>query len=303
MKRLRRVAVLAATLVLAGAGLVGAEAAAAPVAIVAALSGSGTLHASGASAELRLFDRLAVGDVVSLAADATAVVAFVNGNRFEVQGGGTVTVGQVELQTERGVVNALKPVGTVPAVAAIPAAHSPGRRSGAIRVRSGSLWGAEVENLYPRDGAASLACATKLTFTSVVSATEYRVDVEDELGETVFQAETRSPEVIIPGGVLKPDTEYYWRVRTVGRRLDGGRGEALFVTLSAENAAAREAIRQRVEAEGGDGALLLLAEVDRSLGLYREACETLVRAGAGDPTNPHIEAARRAFLCSEYAID
>jgi hypothetical protein len=134
----------------------------------------------------------------------------------------------------------------------------------------------------------------------VVSAREYRIDVEDELGETVFQLETRSPEVNIPAGVLKPDTEYYWRVRTVGRRLDGGRGEALFVTLSKDDAAARGKIKEQVEAEDAAGALLLLAEVDRSLGLYREACETLDRARECEPGNTHIEAAKEAFLCSEY---
>jgi hypothetical protein len=211
-----------------------------------------------------------------------------------------VTVVAEELKAERGVVHQLETVATVPAVARIPAAEYPGRRSGAIRIRSGSLWGAEVEGLYPRDGAGAFAEATVLTFRTLSNAASYRVDIEDEVGETVFAVETRSPEVVIPKGVLVPGTEYYWRVRTVGQRESGGRGEAVFVTLSADDVRARNRIRTAAESEGSANAVLLLAEVDRSLGLFREACRALDRAADQDTGNPHLTAAQDAFNCGEY---
>jgi len=291
----------AVCLVVVAALAAGIAAATGPVAMVAELSGSAHLTSGDDSRDLKLFARLSVGDAIVLDAEAEAVVAFVSGARFRIEGPAEVRVAEDDLKAVKGSVSALQPVGTVPAIAAIPSGEKPGRRSGAIRIRSASLWGSEVESLYPRDGASAVAGQTTLSFQPLVNAETYRVDVEDELGETVFALETRTTEVTVPKGVLLPGAEYYWRVRSAGRRSLGGRGEALFKTLPEDQAGAREGIRLQAEQDGEVASLLLLAEVDRSLGLYREACQSLTRAGELAPENAHIAAARESFPCEEYA--
>ena len=231
---------------------------------------------------------------------SSAVIAFANGNRYRVLAKTLSVVEESRLEVERGSVKALEPVATVPAIDAIPRARKPGQRSGAIRIRSGSPWGAEVENLYPRDGARALADNAVLTFHSLLDTEIYRVDVEDETGETVLAVETRSSSVVVPAGVLLPDTEYYWRVRSGGRRSLGGRGEALFSTLSDDDAAARTKLGQETEKDGSLSSLLLQAEVDRSPGMYREACASLERAISLAGDNEHVVAARADFMCEEY---
>ncbi len=269
------------------------------LALVAQLDGSATLTAAGSTRPLQLFTRLGAGDRVEVGVDGAVVVAMLTGERFRVPAGAWAEL-SADGAIKGSTLEPLPQVATVPALAAIPPGEAPGPRSGAIRVRSGSLWGAEVEDLYPRDGAAAAADQAVLAFRSVVNTESYRVDVEDEMGETVFQVETRSPEVVIPAGVLEPGTEYYWRVRGSGRRSLSGRGEALFVTLAPADAEALEALRSAAEADGSVSALLLLAEAERSLGLYREACAVLDRVGGKAPENQHVVAAREVFACAEY---
>jgi hypothetical protein len=249
---------------------------------------------------LHLFGRLEGGDVVRTGADSALVVAFVSGARFEIGSEAEATIVADGLKAGKGELRSLAPVPTVPKIAAIPAAAEPGRRSGAIRFRSASPWGASVENLYPRDGAAVQADRAVLTFTPLSQADGYKVDVEDELGETVFAVETSAPEVVIPAGVLKSGSEYYWRVRTTGRRASGGRGEALFVTLGGDDAGAVAAVESTLVAEGSRNALLLLAEFYRSYGLLREACETLRLVEEKGPAGSEVERARDWFMCDSY---
>jgi hypothetical protein len=228
------------------------------------------------------------------------VVAFLTGRRVRVLPNAKAELTAEDVVKLAGKVEPMPAVGTVPALGAIAPGQAPGPRSGAIRVRSGSLWGAEVENLYPRDGAAAAAEATVLTFRNLVNAETCRVDVEDEMGETVFSVETRVPEVVVPAGVLVADKEYYWRVRTAGRRSLAGRGEALFVTLKAEDAVALQTFRASAEKDASPSALLLLADVYRTLGLFREACAALDRVAATEIGNPQVAKARTAFSCDEY---
>jgi hypothetical protein len=271
------------------------------LAVVAEVHGEVVLRpAAGAARDLELFDRLGAGDRLETGPSASVVVAFWSGERLRVGAGSMATVRAEAALDVAGTVEPLPPVSTAPALVALARGQAPGPRSGAIRVRSAGLWGEAVEDLYPRDGLATPANAAVLTFSPLVSSDSYRLEVEDELGETVFAAETRSPEVVVPAGVLLPGTEYYWRVRSAGRRSLAGHGEALFVTLSAEDAAAREALRREVEAEGSAHALLLLAEVDRNLGLLREACTTLDRVAAMGGDTAHLGPTREVFACDQY---
>lgn len=271
------------------------------LAVIAEVHGNAVLRPAGGEArELELFDRLGAGDRFETGPSDSVVVAFLSGERLRVGAGSRATVRDGSELDVAGTVEPLPPVSTAPALVALARGQAPGPRSGAIRVRSAGLWGEAVEDLYPRDGLAVPANSAVLTFSPLVSSESYRVEVEDELGETVFAAETRFPEVVVPAGVLLPGTDYYWRVRSAGRRSLAGHGEALFVTLWAEDAAAREALRREAEVEGSAHALLLLAEVDRSLGLLRDACASLNRVAAMGGDTTHLGSARDAFACDQY---
>jgi len=157
--------------------------------------------------------------------------------------------------------------------------EQPGLGAGAIRIRAERIAG-----LYPRGGAATLAGATTLRFEPVAGGGKYQVEVQDRQGSVVFSTETTVP-VVNPGRVLEPGVRYDWTVRTLERVGPVATGQADFVTLTAEEARKREALRKAVEAAGDGATLALLAEVDRRLGLLIEARDELqvaVRESPGD---------------------
>ncbi len=84
--------------------------------------------------------------------------------------------------------------------------------------------------------------------------------------------------------MLHSGRRYWWTVRTLDRLGPVARGEAELVTLGEDAARAREE-RREILASEGEGALPLLAEIDRGLGLLLEAREELRKAAGlgGDP--------------------
>ena len=236
-----------------------------PVAIVTLLSGTAT--ASGRN--IALFDWMPAGATIEVGAKSRLVLAFADGRRWELAEKTKVSV------TERGItattgVKQLASVSPLPAISAIPV--STDQRAAAIRVR-----GTKISGLYPNGGAASLPDATVLRFTADGAATRYHVEVEDESGNTVFEAETASPTVALSAGILKPGEHYYWNVRTVDRNGPAARGEADFATLAADQVREREALKSSIK-DDDPSALALLAEVDRSLGLLWDARQSLQAA-------------------------
>jgi hypothetical protein len=93
--------------------------------------------------------------------------------------------------------------------------------------------------------------------------------------------------------VLKPAASYYWTVQALDRFGVAPRGRSEFTTLSAADSQFREALRTSVQGEASGGALALLAEVDRRLGLYREALDGFRAQLARTPDDLAVQRALR----------
>lgn len=236
-----------------------------PAAIVTLVSGTATV----AGRNVALFDWIPAGATIEVAQKSRVVLAFADGRRWELAEKTKATVSDRSVTAAAGV-KQLASVSPLPAISAIPVSNE--QRAAAIRVR-----GTKIAGLYPSGGAASLPDATVLRFTPDGAATRYHVEVEDESGNTVFQAETASPTVALSAGILKPGAHYYWYVRTVDRNGPAARGEGDFMTLDAAQVREREALKSSIQADD-PSALALLAEVDRSLGLLWDARQSLEAA-------------------------
>jgi len=257
-----------------------------PVAIVYSLTGEASLTTpSGASRPVRLFDHLPVGTTVIVGPSSRLAMALRSGLRFELGEHSQVKLGWQDLAFRTGPVLALPRIPLLPCLLPIAAKDRPGPRAGAVRIRGG-----EITGLYPRGGATTLAEETVLRFGPVTGASSYQVEIVDDQGRNVFRAEIQSPPVKIPPGKLVAGHRYLWSVRTVDRPGAVAHGEAELVTLSESAAIAREETRKILEAEK-PGSLLLLAEIDRSLGLWLEADEDLRAALAEKPGDPALREA------------
>jgi CHAT domain-containing protein/Tfp pilus assembly protein PilF len=237
-----------------------------PVAIVYSLAGTATL----ADRPLHRFDRLPAEAAVEVGPASHLALGFASGVRYELGEGARVTLGKTDLAQRAGLVKALPRVPPHLILAAISKEERPGARAGAVRIR-----GEEIEGLHPCRGAAVLANQAVLRFKPAESGGPYHVEVQDGEGRTMFQTDVEAPPVRVPGDVLRPGARYGWTVHTLGRPGPVAHAEADFVTLSADDTRAREALRATLEAEGTGDSLALLAEIDRGLGMLPEAAEGL----------------------------
>lgn len=256
-----------------------------PIAILYQVSGEALHIAPGSPRPLRLFDRLPAGAVVDLPPGSRLALAFITGKRYEITGPARVTLGKGDLAIKSGGVRALPSVPSLLLLSPIAESERPGSTAGAVRIRSEVITG-----LYPHCGAAVLAEEARLHFQPVTGAREYRIEVQDGQSRTVFQADTESSPVKVPAGMLQSGHRYWWTVHTLDRPGAVARGGAELVTLGADAARAREKAREVLEAEG-PGSLPLLAEIDRSLGLLREAREDLRTALESAPSDPALREA------------
>jgi hypothetical protein len=239
----------------------------AAVAIVTGLAGRATVRAPGGEArEVRLFDWVPTGATVETATGSSLTLAFANGSRHELGASASVTLGSSGLARSSGPVKALTPIPPLPQIAPLASDAHPGARAAAVRIR-----GKRITGLYPRGEVSALPDETQLRFAPVPGAASYRVEVEDESGVVVFQAEVESPGVRVSPGVLKPGARYFWMVRTLRGSGSPARGEAEFATLRAEVIESRAKLRHALEKPDEAASLALLAEVDRELGLLAEA--------------------------------
>jgi hypothetical protein len=253
-----------------------------PVATVYWLQGAATLATPNASRPLRSFDRLPTGIVLEVAPNSRLTLAFENGIRYELGGGSRVTLGPKGLTSRKGLVRELPPIPAFPLLAPIAKDDHPGFRPGAVTLR-----GERITGLYPHHGATVLTEEAVLRFRPVTGAREYRIEVQDEEGQIVFQTDVASPPVSLPAGILHTDHRYWWTVRTVDRPGAVARGEAELVTLSEDAARMREEARRILEVEGSES-LPLLVEIDRSLGLLFEAREDLHTALDREGADPAL---------------
>jgi hypothetical protein len=268
-------------------GVTAADSADEAAALVVSTSGRPAFgSASGADARpLHAFDWLAAGALIVSDRESSAVVALANGRRFEIGPDTRVRVGRESLEVLKGRVLEQARVAPLPRLAALSPEVRPGSRAGALRIR-----GRRIHDLYPAGDATVRRDGALLGFSTLPGIARYEVEVEDEEGEVVFRAETPGPTVAVSPEALRPGARYRWQVKGASA-LGPARAEAEFSTLDEEEAAARQRLRASLEGTADAESLALLAEVDRGLGLLREARETFARALESSPGNESLRAA------------
>jgi hypothetical protein len=265
-----------------------------PAGLVSAVGGSAErCHAEGsACGALERLAWVAPGERLVLKRGAVVSVLLLDGRRFDLRGPLTAEVRAagveiVDLPRRSPLagpaIREQAPNARLD-LAPLAEAERPARELGAVRLRPGT-----IDGLIP-DRIVVPAEAVTLAFHPVANSPRYRVIVLDAVGRKVHDAETDSAEMALPADRLRAGESYLWQVATVGRTGPTLRGEAEFRTLDARAATLRSALRA-AHATSAPEALLLLAEVDRRLGLggeARRAAEQLTANAAGD------EAVRRA---------
>lgn len=273
----------AAALSLGAVGLQGAPAQPEPVAIVASLSGIARVKPPERPArELALFDRLPAGSKIDVRPESVVVIAFATGHRFQLEGGARVTVTKEDLADARGAVRAIEavpPFHRIPPVRDVSAA-----RTAALRVRGGGL-----NRLYPREGATTMSDLTVLSFSAPPEAGDCTAEVLDTTGNSVSKTAAGSSPLALAPGLLAPGQSYEWRVRCLTASGVILHADARFATLPLDMATARQALHA---AAAADPALLgLLAEIDQSLGMFRESRDGFRAALAREPGNAALASA------------
>jgi hypothetical protein len=254
------------------------------VAIVSAVTGTASVTVPREQrTTIRLFEWVSAGSVIKVARGSKLTLVFASGARYELGETAQATVGPSSLTASSGPVRELDRVPPFPSFSPIAESSRTGSRSGAVRIR-----GTTITDLYPDSGATTLADSTVLRFTPLPDASRYRVEVRADNGARVFHVETQSPIASVPPGVLKPDARYSWEVRTLDRIPQVAHGAAGFVTLTAEIARARAALRESLQSAGDAPSLALLAEIDRSLGLLVEARDEFRAALGKAPDDPAL---------------
>jgi hypothetical protein len=261
-----------------------------PVAILYRVSGEALWIAPGhAPKPLLLFDRLPAGATVELKAGSRLALAFVTGKRYGLVGPARATLGRGNLAARSGGVRALPSVPPLPRLEPIAESEHPGAGAAAVRIR-----GEEIEGLYPGHGARALAEETVLQFQPVPGASRYRIEVQDNQGDIIFQTDTESSSLRVPAGRLRAGHRYGWMVRTLDLPGAVAQGQSELVTLCKDAVQSHRATRATLVAEGPES-LPLLAAIDRGLGLLRESREDLRAALGDDPENPALREALAAI--------
>ena len=254
-------------------------------AIISSLSGEASvvMPSDSKRTALRVFDWLPAGSVVEVGASSHMIIAFSNGRRFGMEAGSAAALTGEALKARIGAVSELEPFPPMPRLAAIDRAVRAGARSGAIRIRGDRAL--QIADLYPRKDASALPDETTLLFSPVREAARYKVELEDEVGRTIFSAETESTSLAVPTGILKPGARYFWRVKTVEIVGPAARGESEFATLASEEIDKRASFKAGLREKGDAEALALLAEIDRRLGLLRESRNEFREALSKSPSD------------------
>jgi hypothetical protein len=269
-----------------------------PVAIVCLLSGKSFANVDGKQSELELFQRLRPGTIVRTEARSKVVLALFTGDRYELGELSSATLGRTSLERTKGSVSQLSRVAAIVDIAPIAKTERPGTRMAGTRIRTGGSAARSIPNIYPSAGATTVSATTVVRFDPVAGYGKYRIELEDEKGMSLFVVETASTEVQLPPDVLRPDRSYYWTVRALDAGKPALRGEAVFWTLKEDDARRRAKFKVQVDEAADVTLLLLLAELDRSLGLRKEACDALSVALDRGADEGSMGAARARFGCS-----
>lgn len=263
--------------------------------VVVALRGAATATpAGGVPTALTGIDWIADGAVLATRDGAELTIALRDGSRYRLGALARAKVSVRALSETSGPVETLGAISPIPDVA--PLSRPVQGQLGAVRIRSAVLRG-----LYPATPYTSLADATTLSFEAPPEGAEARVEIEDETGETLFETRTKAGSLRLPAGILRPGARYFWRVRTIGRSGPAAHGTAEFETLPYEVALSRDRLAGTVSPLDA-GAITLAAEVDRQLGLLREAREGFAKVLALEPGNERVSRAAAELAAEEKAL-
>jgi hypothetical protein len=258
------------------------------VAIVCFLDGKAWVIEPGDywPSEISLFDWIKIGAAIQTELEAKVVIAFSSGDRYQLKGKTKTTVGPKGFTSSTGSVEKLTPVPVMPQITAISREARPGSRLGGIRLRGTKR---SISEFYPSEGSTLIAEEAVFTFEPVDEVKKYKVEIKDEGGNKIFSLETGSPRIATYPSVLKPGANYSWQVWTLEKGERGILSEAVFSTLSEEAVRTRNAFKAQAYQSKDGIKLLLLAQMDIALGLWKEACETLRDALAFFPDNEEIK--------------
>jgi hypothetical protein len=299
MNRSTRIIVAAlATIPLGGVSRPTAAIADEPVAIVCFLSGTGHMTVDRKRTELDLFQRLRSGAAIEVAKGSRMVLALFTGDRFEFAAMSSATLAPTGLVRRQGPIRELPPVPAIVEIAPIVKEERAGGRMAGTRIRAGNTGTPSIGHVEPSNGAAVVAASAVVGFDPVPGYERYRVTVEDDRGNAVFSIDTVDTVVRLPPTALAAGGSYYWSVHTLDGRKPVVGAEAVFRTLSDEDARRRAEFKSHVDRAGDAMSYGLLAEVDRSLGLRREACDALKRALDLDPGYARLSGAVERFACT-----
>lgn len=242
--------------------------------------------AGGKPAPARAFDWIEIGSAVETAASSRCILATVGGQRYELGERTRSSVNRGKVEAVTGEMRQTAASAPIPRIAAIEASYTSVQRGGAVRLR-----GPQLANCDPSPHSAVLPDRVIFSFEPAAAVRRYSVEVRASDGTLVHKAESAGGEVKVPEGLLAAGSEYVWRVTGMGR--EGGtappRCEARFRVLSRDAAEERAAFVQSLN-RADPSSLLLLAEVDRRLGLVREARIELREASASSQLTPDARA-------------
>jgi hypothetical protein len=178
-----------------------------------------------------------------------------------------------------------------------------GGRAGAGRIRSDPSSTSQALRLDPPSGSLVLPEDLRLAFEPVEGYQAFRFTVERGWGKTVFEARTRSNTITVPGSALAPGQTYHWFVHTLDEDRPGLRGGAVFFTLGEEESLARAQIVEQIQVSKDPSLMILLASIDRALGLERQACEDLSGVAEGLAHPDLLRQAERTLDCPQAASE
>jgi hypothetical protein len=241
-------------------------------AVLASIEGKVTVSSPDGRAPrgAQVFDWLKAGTSIETGAGARALVVLANGKRYQLEEHSRATVRDGILRGPAGKIRPLPGLTEMPRLAATSDA---GSSAAAVRIR-----GPKLRNCYPSPNAAILSTQAILSFAPVTEIKSYLAEVQDDAGNVIHHAELSAPAVMLPSGLLKPGRRYYWEVQGVVAAGEAPRCEAEFTILAVEDEIRRAAFKAGVDKSGDGDSLALLAEIDRRLGLFREAREEFASA-------------------------
>lgn len=246
------------------------------VSVVASLSGTASIDGKARlpARKLELFAWIPAGSTVSVGTGSSLILVFGNGSRFEMRDGARATVTPDGLKNISGIIRELSRVPVLPKLASIEDTEKTAITAGAVRLVRGN----SIDDLYPRARARSLPDETTLRFSPIVGAVDYTIVIQDHDGGAVLKVRATSSIVLVPPGVLKPESQYHWHVRANVIIGPSHTGQADFSTLTSTEID-RRLVWQALLANAEDPDLITLAaELDRQLGLLFEAREKLLTA-------------------------